>query len=103
MKLLSPTIKELEGELSERTYKHGGLEKSLGQTCLEDKSCERSHPGIFGCVSYADYELGRLMEALDNSAFKDNTVVVLWTDHGWHLGKTHGPSSRYGRNQPVFH
>ena len=38
-------------------------------------------------MSYADYELGRLMEALDNSAYKDNTVVVLWTDHGWHLGE----------------
>lgn len=39
------------------------------------------------CVSYADYELGRLMEALDKSDYADNTIVVLWTDHGWHLGE----------------
>ncbi len=39
------------------------------------------------CVSYADYELGRLMNALDESSYADNTIVVLWSDHGWHLGE----------------
>ena len=39
------------------------------------------------CVTYADYELGRLMAALDESPHADNTIVVLWSDHGWHLGE----------------
>ena len=39
------------------------------------------------CVTYVDHEIGRLLDALDNSPFGDNTVIVLWSDHGWHLGE----------------
>lgn len=41
------------------------------------------------CVSYADAQVGRLMAALEKSGAADKTVVVLWGDHGWHLGE-HG-------------
>jgi arylsulfatase A-like enzyme len=37
--------------------------------------------------SYVDAQVGRVMEALDRSAYRDNTMVVLWGDHGWHLGE----------------
>jgi len=43
--------------------------------------------GYAACVSYADFELGRLLEGLENSPIADNTIVVVWTDHGWHLGE----------------
>jgi arylsulfatase A-like enzyme len=39
------------------------------------------------CVSYVDYEIGRVMEALQNSEYADNTVIVLWSDHGYRLGE----------------
>jgi len=38
-------------------------------------------------ISYADDQLGRVTEALDDSPHATNTVVVLWSDHGWHLGE----------------
>ena len=41
------------------------------------------------CVSYADASVGRLMSALENTSVADDTTVVLWGDHGWHLGE-HG-------------
>ena len=39
------------------------------------------------CVSYADAQVGRMIRALENSASAENTIVVLWGDHGWHLGE----------------
>jgi arylsulfatase A-like enzyme len=34
-----------------------------------------------------DAQIGRVLEALEQSEKKDNTVVVLWSDHGWHIGE----------------
>ena len=39
------------------------------------------------CVSYADAQVGRLMQRLDELGANDNTIVILWGDHGWHLGE----------------
>ena len=39
------------------------------------------------CVSFVDYEIGRVMETLQNSEYADNTVIVLWSDHGYRLGE----------------
>ena len=39
------------------------------------------------CMSFVDHQVGKLMDALDNSPYKDNTFVVLYTDHGFHLGE----------------
>ncbi len=38
-------------------------------------------------VSYVDHQIGRVLDALDASGQADNTIVVLWSDHGWHLGE----------------
>jgi iduronate 2-sulfatase len=39
------------------------------------------------CVSYADAQVGRVLERLDKLGARENTIVVLWGDHGWHLGE----------------
>lgn len=38
-------------------------------------------------IAYADAMVGRVLDALDKSPNRDNTIVVLWSDHGWHLGE----------------
>jgi arylsulfatase A-like enzyme len=43
--------------------------------------------GYLASISFADAQVGRLMEAFDNSPYAKNTTIVLWSDHGWHLGE----------------
>jgi arylsulfatase A-like enzyme len=39
------------------------------------------------CINYADACVGVVLDALANSKYADNTIVILWGDHGWHLGE----------------
>ncbi|MAS98757.1 MAG: hypothetical protein CMF29_07540, partial [Kiritimatiellaceae bacterium] len=45
--------------------------------------------GYYACVSFVDDQVGRLMEALEAEGLTSNTIVVVWGDHGYHLGN-HG-------------
>ncbi len=38
-------------------------------------------------ISFADAQVGRVLEALEKSSHAENTIIVLWGDHGWHLGE----------------
>jgi iduronate 2-sulfatase len=51
----------------------------------EDKQRELLH-GYYACISYVDAQIGKLMEALKENGLDKNTIVVIWGDHGWHLG-----------------
>jgi arylsulfatase A-like enzyme len=38
-------------------------------------------------ITYMDAQLGRVIDALDARADADNTIIIVWSDHGWHLGE----------------
>ena len=50
--------------------------------------------GYLACISYADAMMGRVLDALDASPYAENTIVVLWSDHGYH----HGEKGDWGKH-----
>ena len=51
----------------------------------EDKQRELIH-GYMACVSYTDAQIGKVIDELEKQGIAGNTIIVLWGDHGWHLG-----------------
>lgn len=41
----------------------------------------------YACTSYVDAQIGKMLKALEEQGMRDNTIVVVWGDHGWHLGE----------------
>jgi len=54
---------------------------------VEHNQWRQAVQAYLACISFADAAVGRVLEAFDSSSYKDNTIIVLWSDHGWHLGQ----------------
>jgi len=53
----------------------------------KDKAWNKVRRAYLACISWADFNVGRLIDALEASPYADNTVVVLWSDHGYGMGE----------------
>ena len=53
---------------------------------ISEEDTRRLIHGYYAATSYSDAQIGRVLDALDASGARNNTIVVLWGDHGWHLG-----------------
>jgi arylsulfatase A-like enzyme len=51
------------------------------------KQWKKGIQGYLASIYFADAMLGRVLDSLENGPHADNTIVVLWSDHGWHLGE----------------
>ena len=71
------------GEMFGR-YDHGGLDPRN-----DAAYADRVRRHYAACVTYADKHVGDIMSTLRKSGADKNTIVILWGDHGWHLGE-HG-------------
>lgn len=56
----------------------------------------------YAAVSYSDAQLGRVLAELDRLGLSDNTIVVAWGDHGWHLGDN-GVWGKHTLNERALH
>lgn len=61
-----------------------GIEKA---TAEDPRAWEKMVVAYQACASFADAQIGRVLDALENSRYKENTVIVLWSDNGYHLGE----------------
>lgn len=63
-----------------------GDEKASLNGPVSDAYARKLRHAYFACVSYVDAQIGKLLSDLDRLGLAQNTVIVLWGDHGWHLG-----------------
>ena len=54
---------------------------------IKHKQWRKAVQGYLASISFVDTCVGRVINALEKSAYADNTVIILWSDHGWHLGE----------------
>jgi iduronate 2-sulfatase len=54
---------------------------------VSDESARKLIHGYYACVSYTDAQVGKILDELARLHLTDNTIVVLWGDHGWNLGE----------------
>ena len=66
-------------------YKAGDENASLEKP-LSDAYARKIRHAYFAAVSYVDAQVGKVLDELDRSGLAENTIVVVWGDHGWHLG-----------------
>lgn len=64
--------------------KYKGMPK--GREALSETQKRQLIHGYYAAMSYADACIGRVLDALDAQELADNTIVVVWGDHGYHLG-----------------
>lgn len=53
---------------------------------VDDETARKLIHGYYAATSYMDAQLGRVLDEFDRLGLAENTIVVLWGDHGWHLG-----------------
>jgi iduronate 2-sulfatase len=58
----------------------------MGVTPDQARECKRAY---YAAIAFVDAQIGRVLEAVDRLGLRDNTIIVFWSDHGYHLGE-HG-------------
>ncbi|MBN2291600.1 MAG: sulfatase [Pirellulales bacterium] len=88
-KLVMPEV--LEGDTDD--LPSGGLKvlregkPFLYKTIVANNQLKEAIQAYQACATFADKQIGRLLDALGNSAYGKDTIIVLWSDHGFHLGE----------------
>ena len=86
--VLPPTQKGDLNDLSQAGKEYALIPATSGKhtSVVKYKQWKNAVSSYLATVSFVDHLLGQLLDALDSSSIKDNTWIILWSDHGFHLG-----------------
>ena len=70
-----------------RDYGLVAATSGLHKTVVDYQQWKPAVSSYLACVTFVDTLLGRLLDVLDQGPHAENTWIVLWSDHGWHLGE----------------
>ncbi len=79
----NPTSVHNSGEFNQYAL---GEERASSKHNLSDAYAIKLRHAYLACVSYIDAQIGKIIGKLKDQGLYDNTIIVLWGDHGWHLG-----------------
>ena len=68
-------------------YLHWELPEPRLKWVRENQQWRNLVRSYLACTSFVDAQIGRLLQALEEAGVSENTIVVVWGDHGWHLGE----------------
>jgi arylsulfatase A-like enzyme len=86
-KLTLPQVKDDDLDDVPKIGKWLALRSGDHKKILQHGAWRKAVQGYLASIAFADAQIGRVVDALDASPYAKNTVVVLWSDHGWSLGE----------------
>ena len=87
--LILPPVKRDDRDDTPRFswYMHWKLPEPRFKFLEEANQWKNLVRSYLACTSFMDSQVGRVLDALEKNGFADDAIVVLWSDHGWHLGE----------------
>lgn len=85
---LPPYLMDDQKDIPEiSTQLHEILQMPTTEWAKEQDEWKAIVQAYLACISFVDHYVGQVLDALDASPYADNTIVVVWSDHGYHLGE----------------
>lgn len=87
---LDNEIQGVSGAPGEAYHSHrelGGYVDMPEDEQLTAEQTQTLRHGYYACISYVDTQVGKLLDALDNLGESEDTIVILWGDHGYAIGE----------------
>ena len=102
--MLPPMVKNDRADTPEFSwYMHWKLPEPRLSWVKQHQQWRPLVQSYLACTSFVDSQVGRVLDALKESGLQERTVVILWSDHGWHLGEKGitGKNSLWSRSTHV--
>lgn len=77
-------------------FAHAAWSAGTHKTVVKYNQWHEGVTAYLATITFADAQIGKVLHALDNSPYADNTWIILWSDHGWSLGQ----KEHWGKHDP---